>query len=334
MEFTKKSGFSIRRIKKTEGGWNFYPVGSKEPIFVPWFGKKISFLCRRLGCTLELETFKGENVISVTIDGETVFKLEEKDYPDELKENLAYLRKLEQQDEAEKQVYDKELVADLKAYLELISENLHLEDEISELLLPLRVYLRLHLYQGTRPEDPEERLDFKRRLSLMLILSQVAQRVFLRHMDKKNKDSPLNLDILFGPLLFGSVIGSTDVFPDYRYDMGTMEESVGVEKAHQAWFAYYETKELLEVEFPSCQPNVREYLNYVVRQLLYLLAEDWYDLHFYAAKNFRGNRVFSDEAEYRSRYDKKKLPYYTNFILPEKIPSDRIEWFFNYYALS
>lgn len=332
MEFTKKETFSIRCIEKAEGGWNFYPVDSKEPIFVPWFGKKISFARRHSRCTLELETFKGENVISVVIDGETVFKLEEKDYPDELKENLAYLRKLEQQDEAEKKAYDKQLVPDLVTYLKSIPENLHLEDEISKLSLPLRVYLRLHLFQGTCPEDPEGRLDFKRRLSLMLVLSQIAQRIYRRHIDEKKKNDRFSLEFVAAPLLFGS--SKDSIFPDYRFDMRGMEESVGVEKSHQTWFVYYETKELLEKELPSCQPNVREYLNYVVRHLLFLLAEDWKDLVLHFARDFRGNRFRSDEEEYLSRYDEKKLPNYTNFILPEEIPSDRIKYFFGRYTLS
>jgi len=124
------------------------------------------------------------------------------------------------------------------------------------------------------------------------------------------------------------------LFPDYHFDMKNMEEAVGSEKAHKSYETYYEAEQLIVEQLPQCQENVKRYLNFVVRQLLHLYSEDWDELQSHFMRDgWSCQRLCTDEEDYLYRYKKMKLLHYTNFILPEEIPQDKIDDFVKHFNL-
>ena len=175
--------------------------------------------------------------------------------------------------------------------------------------------------------------DLLERLSLMLLLCQMAERIYKRHVRETDKKYSLDLDCCFATLRFSPLFGS-DIWPDYRFDMKSMEDAVGSEKSHEVYETYYEAQQLIEAQLSVCSDDLKSYLNFVVRQLLYLYAEDWEELQSHMARDgWNCTRLCSDEEDYLRRYDKMKLLHYTNFILPEEIPQDKIDDFIRYFSL-
>ena len=329
--FMKETEYLIQRIEERENGWYLYPKSEAEvPIFIScqqYAGKmppKFKFFWQKRN--LMLKKYKNF-IISAVLDGVLLFEVEKEAYPEELCQKIAKEEQRYQAYLEECKVQDEQIKKDLESYLHELYCSQTLEDDISKLRIPLRAYLKLHLFKGIPSSDLLERV------SLLFILCQMAERIYKRHVKETDKKRFGDLEctfatIKFGPALFG------EMFPDYHFDMTGMEEAVGSEKSHEVYETYYEAQQLIEAKFPACPDDLKLYLNYVVRQLLYLYAEDWDELqsHFMQG-GWSSQRLCTDEQDYLYCYEKMKLLHYTNFILPEEIPQDKIDDFVKHFSL-
>lgn len=329
--FMKTTEYLVRRIKKQGDGWNLYPNGEAEaPIFIScqqYAGKmppKFKFFWQKRKLVLKKYN---DFIISAELDGVLLFEVEKEAYPEELCQKIAQEEQWYQAYLEECKLHDEQIKKDLAACLPKLSYSRTLEDDISNLRVPLRAYLKLHLFKGTPSPDSQERL------TLMFILCQMAERLYKRHVRETDKKYSLDLSCTFAAMRF-SPLFHDGVWPDYHFDMKRMEEAVGSEKSHKVYETYYEAQQLIGAQLSVCSDDLKSYLNFVVRQLLHLYAEDWEELQSHMARDgWNRTRLCSDEEDYLRRYDKMKLLHYTNFILPEEIPQDKIDDFIRYFSL-
>ena len=330
--FIEKTTLPLRRIEKCDDGWKLYPAGqSEQPIFISrqqYDGKMpptFKFFWEKRILTLKKYD---DFIVSAHLDGVLLFEVEAKSYPEKLKKEIAAVEQNYQNYLEQCKKEDEQLEKDLVDYLPLISTCSTLEDDISSLRVPLRVYLKLHFFRGTPSSD------FQQRLALMFVLSQIAERIYKRHVSETDKKYSLDLDCCFAALRFGPLFHD-DIFPNYHFDMKRMEEAVGLESAHETYENYYEAEQLIAERLPKCPENIKRYLNYVVRELLYLFAEDWNELQSnFMRDGWNNSRLCSDEQDYQYCFEKMKLLHYTNIILPEKIPQNKIDDFVKHFNLA
>ena len=328
--FVEKAEYSIQRIEEQSEGWNIYPDDEeKTPIFISrqqYAGKMpptFKFFWQKR--KLKLKMYK-DIIISAELDGVLLFEVEKEAYPQKLKEVIAAQERKYQEYLERCKIADAQLQKEIADYLQLVPCNMTLEDDFSSLRVPLRAYLKLHFFKGTPSFDSQQRL------TLMFILSQMAERIYKRHVRETDKKYSLDLSCAFATLKFSFLFGD-DIWPDYRFDMKVMEDAVGMERAHESFVTYYEAQQLIEAQLPSCSDELKRYLNYIVRELLYWYAVDWEELQSHFLRDGFCSRLCSDEEDYQYRYEKMKLLHYTNFILPEKISKDKIDIFMQNFNL-
>lgn len=181
--FMDKEKVSVKKIKETSDGWNLYPTDRDDaPIFISkknYSGKMPPFF-RWPWQEVELElTSVGEFQVSAALDGHTLFEISEKDYPAAVKELLEQGEVLHQEAVASVKKRDDAIKEALAAYLKVVPCNPNLESELSFLKLCLRVYMKMHLFKGTSGQDRLQRLN------LMMLICQIVQRIYTRHVDEK-----------------------------------------------------------------------------------------------------------------------------------------------------
>ena len=328
----RKESFAVQRIEKLENGWKFYPAdGSKKPIFIDLqqfsgqLPRKFRFFWQKR--QFEYEHYN-EFIVSATLDGIRLFEIPEEKYPENLKKDLAafrkkwadYLQRCKQEDE--------QLQINLRAYMYLIPSDKNLEDKISNLRIPLRVYLKLHLFRSSAE-------NIQKRVYLMLQLCQIAERIYKRHIKETDKEHSPDWTCTFATLQFGP-LAHDDIWPDYHFDMVNMEKSTGIEKTHKVYATYYEAETLIRETLPTTNNMfIERYLNYLVRKLLGLFAEDWDTLqHNMRRSGWSNLRRCTDEEDYAHKYRQMKLLHHTNFILPEEFSQTQIDDFINNYSLT
>lgn len=328
----RKESFAVRRIEKLENGWKFYPAdSSKKPIFID-FQKFSGQLQRRFKFFWQKRQFEYEHynefIVSASLDGILLFEIPEDKYPETLKKDLAAFKKM-QADYLEKcKKEDKELQKDLAEYWKLMPADKNLEDEISKLRIPLRVYLKLHLFRSSEK-------NIQKRVYLVLQLCQMAERIYKRHVKETDKEQSLDLSCSFATFRFCPIFHE-DIWPDYRFDMADMEKSAGIEETHKVYASYYEAETLIKDILPATNNTlIKRYLNYLVRKLLGLFAEDWDTFQSNMKRNGWYNlRSCTDEQDYAYQYKRMKLLHHTNFILPEEFSQSQIDDFINNYSLN
>ena len=333
MNITKwKKSFLVQRIEKLNDGWKFYPVDeTPKPVFISaqnFSGKlphKFKFFWQKR--IFEYEYY-GDFICSASLDGTQLFLISEENYPDDIKRDLAAFQKSYTEFLEKCQKDDEQLKKDLTAYVQKFSPNSTLEEDISKLRVPLRTYLKLQLFKSSTTE-------ISKRINLVFLLSQIAERIYKRHVKETDKKHSLDLPCCWATLRFSPTIFE-DIWPDWRFDIADMEKAVGEEKTHEVFETYYEAESLIsELLPPTENVYIQRYLNYLVRKLLWLLAEDWDTLQSNALRNGWSNlRICSDEQDYQYQYHKMKLLHHTNFILPEEIPQNKIDDFINHYSLA
>lgn len=325
--FIKKICFRVRKIKKCPEGWvlasargnketdedrvvfisNKYYTG-KMPPFFKWPWQKLY---------LEFEQVDGF-MLSAKINDKTLFTVNPEDFPPEIKATLEKGEKLRQEAEAYYEKMDEDIKTALEKYLPSIPVNPLFEDEMADLHICFRAYLKLHWQKGQKLPDA------KQRLSLSILLCKAAQRVCKRHF---NLDDPVGT-------LFSPFKAACFFYPDYRTNMKQLEKQ-NPDAVKDLFAAYYEISEIFEYQLPKIENELlRRYLIYVVEKYCLLFISD-YGYFFTGAfrSTLSGKRLDSDINDYRHCCHKVELPYFTTFILPDKFTKEDAESFFKSYNL-
>lgn len=328
--------FLIKRIEKLADGWNLYPVDNGEPIYISsqnYVGKmppKFKFPWQKHNLKI---TWTGDFLTAATMDDVLLFQIPEEQYPEDIKKGLKWVENMVHQYDEDCKKEDEQIKASLPAYLASVPENHNLEDELSTIRIPLRAYLKLHLFIGQNTKDKAKRLN------LMFILCKICERIYKRHIQETDKAYGFDLHCSFATLKFGPslITGEKDVYPDYHQNVEHWITNADKEEFREAYLSYYEAKELLEKELPRPENSLlTKYLNYLVRHLLWLYAEDWNNLQTHMHRHgFSNRRLNTDEQDYQfgDLYKSMKLLQESNFILPEIFPQEKIGHFIERYNL-
>lgn len=269
---------------------------------------------------LELKLFQiNDFVVSAELDGVKLFEISEEDFPERIKQFIQKLcrfeEKMMQSALEDRRKREDKLKQKLQVYISNFPVNKSLEEEATSLPVCLRTYFKLHLLCGKRTED---RLS---RLSLMLEVLKVVE-LWCRRYEQE------------GPL--GAVITSMcfiNVPFDWFEDV-EMYRSVAKEDQMGIFRNYDEVKEIISEHFPPIEEkSVRDYLIYIVQKIAVDYTSDCVTLDINHATNAWGERVFSDEQDYKEAYKKMKMRFHSNFILPETFDEEQQKYFFSRYNL-
>ena len=320
--FIKKTCFRVRKIKKCPEGWvlgsargnketdedrvvfisNKYYAGKMPPFFRwPWqklyleFAQVYGFIC------------------SAKINDKVLFEISRADFPPDIKAKLEEDEKKLQKTKAFYEQMDNDIKAALAEYLPKIPVNPLFEDEMADLHVCFRAYLKLHWQKSKQIPD------FKQRLSLATSLCKAAQRICKRHFDFSTSLSIVFM-LLKAPLFF---------HPSYRTDIKFLEEQ-NPDAAKSLFATYYEIDEMLDALLPKVEnESLKRYLIYVVEKLCLIFISDYVEF----ARNNNHNQLDSDTQIYRNCCSDVKLPYFSNFILPDTFAKNETETFFQTHSL-
>lgn len=336
--FIKEHAFSVKKIEKVANGWNLYPIKSdRKKIFISnnYYKGKIPPFFRFPWQKIKLEITEVENfIISASVNGQKLFEVKEEDCPLKVqeaikkdKELMAKLEKAEKEKEAKKQLFIAEIKATVDEFASTFPINQNLEDEASNLPICLRVYIKLHLFMGQKTAN------YQQRLSLMYVLCKLAYKYYRRHVPEDPKDRFL---VSHRMSLRLEEPHYTD---DYLVNMLEFIEQKDSEDSRRIKYEYYapyfEVKQLLQDEFSELKDaKLLNYLNYVVRQIIKVYHEDYSCLlekvdHY----NMRGQPFKISEKDYSYIYEYMELLKFSSDILPDVIPSDKVEYFIFNFSL-
>ncbi len=319
MDIINVKNYKITRFQQTDDGWllsgpdcpdgiliskAFY-AGKLPPSF-NWIWKK---------WTLKLSSIN-DFIISASLNEVKLFEISEDNYPEEVKAFIKGMQELVKECKKRKAEEVKRFKQKVTAYLSTFPVNQRLEEELSVLPVCLRAYCKLHLFCGTRTEDKGQRL------SLMFELLKVVNRWYNRYINEDHFLGKIAMSLRFD----GARFSYLDDVEAYR--RRATEE-------HQVLFQDYdEISELISDSLPSLEDDdVRNYLIWLVQELTHLYADDYSHLDCNYLQDAWGNRMYSDEGDYKRLHSEMKLPTYVNFILPETISEEKLKKFFQTYNL-
>lgn len=326
--FMKKESLLVKKIERKTNGWNLYPLDKdQKPVFISdknYAGKIPPFFKWPWQKAELLITRVGDFQISAALNKVTLFEIPEENYPAEVKQILEKGEKLLAEAKAYEDAENNEIKKALTEYLPLLPLNPDLENDFSRFKICLRAYLKLHWFKGQ--PGPEH----IQRVNLMAQLCQIAQRIYTRHINEDEFFGTISGQLKYGFRIWGSV------YPHYSMDVKTIEEAVNDKsKTDVTLEEYYEADKLLTETLPPIQNDLlRRYLNYVIRDVLSVFANDFSDFDCGLSKHaWTGKRLLTDEEEYSFQYKKMKMLKYTSFILPEQFSDQSIASFINNYNL-
>lgn len=242
-----------------------------------------------------------------------MFTVASENLPPEIKVKLEKGEKLLQEAKAHYEQMDKDIKEALEKYLPNIPVNPLFEDEMADLHICFRAYLKLHWQKGTKLPDA------KQRLSLSILLCKAAQRICKRH---------FKFDVSFS-LVFLSLKAALFFHPDYRADRKKLEEQ-NPDAVKDLFAAYYEIDEILDVLLPKVEDEaLKRYLVYVVEKLGLFFTSDYVQFTSEMDYNaFTGKPAESDVNTYKRCCTEVEMPYFSNFILPDKFTKEDAKTFF------
>lgn len=327
--FIKKQTFSVDKFEKVEAGWNIhvkddgtdkiffiavrYYDGKLPPKFAfPWHTWKLSLVL--------VDDF----IISAKLDDHTLFKLEPQNYPVAVQLRLQQGEKLMAEVDAQMAETDNRIKQLLTEYLTQISIDSQLEDDLSKLHICWRAPLRLWLFKGENTED------YKRRLTLVYRLFQIAGRLYLRHTDTSQ-----TLAVAVAALKYDI---SSSLWINQHLTLETVLNAVKDKQSRdeidEHYSLFFEIDELIKTSLPPVKNELlQRYLNLVVRQIICTYAEDYATLDRNYATDGWYQRICTDEEDYKRNYEKMKLLHYKSFILTPQISARATQSFFESYSL-
>lgn len=326
--FMRKESLLVKKIERKTDGWNLYPLDkNQKPVFISnknYVGKMPPFFKWPWQKAELLITRVGDFQISATLNDVTLFEIPEENYPEEIRKELERGEKLLAAAEAYEEAENNKIKKALTEYLPLLPPNPDWENDFSRFKICLRAYLKLHCFKGQPGPEHDQRVN------LMAQLCQIAQRIYTRHINENEFFGTINGQLKYGFRIWGSV------YPHYSMDVKSIEEAVNDKsKTDTTLEEYYEADKLLTETLPPIQNDLlRRYLNYVIRDVLSVFANDFSYFHCHLSKHgWSGKRLLTDEEEYTFQYKKMKMLKYTSFILPEQFSDQSIASFINNYNL-
>jgi len=323
--------FQIRKIRKVDGKWQCFPKEKNaQPIELDAdivYGK-LPPVRKFLWQYHELHIKRADSfIISAEMDGLVLFDIPENQYPDDIKRELKRTEEFMQKAEQCRLAYDAKVKSEISNYLPMVKPVCDMEKEISKLLIVFRPYLKIHFYKGEKSEDA------KQRLTLMYWLMVIADRLYKRHVRKGFFDAAQ------GVLYF--MVQRIDGTVDYNEAMVNSLVENPKYRDGQPYVLYHEITEQLHEVLPNLtNKTVEVYCNYVVREVLYLAAQDVFEMHdeeayhsrYYSAKRVENPNGIDEEIYMGRRYN-MKLPQFVSFIIEKKFSSEEIEMLHNRYNL-
>lgn len=328
--FMQKKSFSIKKIRKEENGWTLYPKNSKEAtVFISnrfytrsklprhkWFGRP-----NRL-CLIVINDF----IVSAELNNQKLFKVEENDYPEEIKEYLAKQRFWQKKIERAYLKDDCEIKDALRNYFPLVPIVQNMEISASELPLCSRAYLKLHLYKNKKDDLLQSRL------SLIYLLLKIVAVIYNRHTFISKEDLFYCITAIKASLFYNV---KTMLTYDYHTDIDDIR-TVFKDESNDFFDVWDEITEMISTNLPPIiNKKLGSYLHYITRQMLCLFADDYSVLagYFSASQNPNYYHLFTDEQDYKYHYKEMKLLNFVNFILPHQFTEKEIRAFLHSYSL-
>jgi len=314
----EKKTYRIKKITKADGFWNLYPKGEKKPVQLPVesvYGnlppvRKWPWQCHELNIkTVAL----GKYIVYAEMDGRVLFDIPEDKYPEDVKKSLLHIQKIESDYAAFQQEHIQDINSQLAKLLPHLPKIDDLEDEINKLPVCWRAYLKMRLFM--QYESPEAR----QRLVLTLLLVQIADRIYRRHVDG---DAPLT--VVFRSLEFSVCDELSDL-----WNCGLADEfdNNPKHKSEKVFMYYYETKQELERVLPPMEHTLKLYLIQLTHRLLSAYADDYANLVCHRPRDVWGDTVNTDNESYRYLCKKMKLPLLSSLVIDKKFSADEVEHF-------
>ncbi|MBQ9270878.1 MAG: hypothetical protein IJ218_01255 [Alphaproteobacteria bacterium] len=309
----KEKSFKIKKIKETNENWLLYPKGEAQPLIVPkakicaklppvW---KFPWQCH----TLNLKSV-ADYVIYAEMDGAVLRNIAEDNYPEHVKQRIAQIRQCEEAFKQEKREHIGSLKVLLEEYLPQVPEIKELEDNISELPVCWRMYLKMLLpmqYQNA---------DSRQRLTLMYVLITIANRIYKRYVNT-DEMFDINCAVVDFTLRHWTVFDLTDV----------LVEEIENKPKHQnskAFDAYFEVRAELRRVLPQAPQRLEVYLVQTVCGLLETYAEDLALLNGKRSYTLLGESVSGDSAAYQWLRQEMKLPKISSLIVEKQFTDEDV----------
>ena len=307
--------FRIKKITKNGDVWELFPKEGGEPVRLSTnlvYGdlpprRKWPWECHEL----TIKTVSYKYPVYAEMDGRVLFDIPEDKYPEEVKQEVRRIEKI-QMDYAEYQKqYAETINAQLHDFLPKVKPIADLEEEIDKLPICWRAYLKMHLMMQYESEEARQRL------FLTYYLVKIADRLYRRHTDL---DAPLSV-------VFRSVEFSLN---KQFSDCLTQELAKEFEKDADYSTKYVVFKEVkLELErvLPPAPQSLNWYLNQTVHRLLAAYADDYANLVCERPRDLWGDTINTDNEAYRYLCSKMKLPRLSTLIIEKSFSDAELENF-------
>ncbi len=303
--FIIDKSYMIKKIKSVADGWKLYPQDKNEKeIFISkqYYAGKMPFMFPWQTFKLDIVYVWGSKnneigfITSAVLNGNKLFEVPKKEYPAHIKKKVDAGDEINSKQQEHMDTVNKAVISALDSFLPTIM----LYYGCTGLNVDLRCYIGLHIFKG------EKTPEYEQRLKLMMILCRIAERIYKRHV---NMDDCLNVGL--SAIKFG--------LPGPWYG----DENMPLDKESPAMQMFWEVDDLLnEYLPPKMNILLRQYLNYVVRDILRVFAQDYNLICKGKLDPFEHfHEEYSDEKVFRLNIEKMQMPKYTSFILP-KVFSD------------
>ncbi len=313
--FIIEKSYVIKKIKSVADGWKMYPQDKKEKeIFI-----SKQYYAGRMPFKFPWQTFNLDIVsvwrprdeigfiISAALNGNKLFEVPKEEYPADVKKRVDAGEELNKSQQEHIDFVNKTIISALDSLLPTLPEY-----KFTDLNVDLRFYLNLHSVKG------EKTSEYQQRLRLMIILCIIAERIYKRHV---NMNDCLNASLASIKFSLGGP-GYADWNMSFDPDCLAMQ-------------TFWEVDDLLNEMLPQINDIwLRQYLNYVVRDILRLFANDYYLICKGKLDPFEHfHEEYSDEKVFRYNVAKMQMPKFKSFILPKVFSDDEIYSFKCMYNL-
>ncbi|MBR1825137.1 MAG: hypothetical protein IJ770_00935 [Alphaproteobacteria bacterium] len=315
----EEQNFRIKKITETDKDWLLYPKDSDKPIKLPkaYVYGNLPPVRKFFWQTHTLQIKKYADIIDfiayAEMDGLILFDIPEEDYPQDVKQKIAHICKIEQEFAQMQQEYTDSLKTQLTEYLSRIPNVKELEDEIGKLPVCWRAYLKMLLPMQYRSTDSLQRL------TLMYWLITIANRIYKRHIDTES-----SISVVFSLLRFAV----NESFVQWLSDTMVEEMENNPKFADSDGFLFFqEVRNELNRILPPMPKRLEVYLTQVICRLLSAYSDDFSELELYRNRSFSGTPLSSDSQAYGYLRQQMKLLKFSSLIVEKQFTDEEIAKF-------
>lgn len=313
----KEQSFQIKKIKETEKDWLLYPKGQDKPLKL---SKELVYgnlpPVWKFRHTLNVKTV-ADYAVYAEMDGLVLFDLQEKDYPERVKKEVARLREIEKKFAQMQEEYQNSLQMQLAEYLPQVPPVNELEDSVFQLPVCWQLYLKMILPLQYRDSDSQQRL------KLMYWLITIVNRLYKRHVDTESI-----LDVGWAGLNFmihnWTIYDLTDVLVDEIENNPDHRDS-------ETFAFYFEARAELRRVLPQAPQRLEIEFIKILGRLLENYAEDLALLQRRRPYTLFGQTTTTDKESYRALRQEMKLPKFKSLIIENAFSDQDIEQFYKYF---